>query len=270
MENYELYHHGVKGMKWGVRKDRIKSAGGRAIKKVKNAASSFNAKRKARRERDRELEEEKRLTKTSVKKLTAEELQKRAAILQARRQALDLEKQCKQANESNMSAGKAFIKKMVTDAAIPAAINSTKTVLGEYFVKLGKERMGLNPQEASDGLRELRRQAEESNLRRQISDNERTINNNSRTDNSLDDLRRQAEEAGYRETIARSNRTQAQAEQARINADRAAQDFARSRENNHAPNDSDGSTSPTVAAGEAYVHQLSQDQTDRLRRLLNR
>lgn len=32
MDNHELYHHGVKGMKWGVRKDRKRNSSGRSSK----------------------------------------------------------------------------------------------------------------------------------------------------------------------------------------------------------------------------------------------
>ena len=208
MENYELYHHGVKGMKWGVRKDRIKSSGSRLMKKIKTSASEFSAKRKARRAREEALAEETRLTKTSVKKLTAEELQKRAAILQQRKQALDIERQCKQINNEITEKGKGFVSKMVKESIMPAALDAGKSVLKDYFIKIGKDKLGLNAREVD----------------------------------ALADLRRQADEADLRGRIARADRDRATADMARTNADRAAAQGNQSRQNSDQDQNSDSNS----------------------------
>lgn len=165
MENYELYHHGVKGQKWGVRKDRAKSTGSRLIKKMKTSAAEFSAKRKARKEEEAIRKREQRIMKTPLKKLTSAELAERAKILQAKKTALDLEKQCKQVSKETQGAGKAFVKKMVTDSLMPATLESTKKLAGDYLVKVGKDKLGLNQQ---DALASLRRQADEAQLRQTI------------------------------------------------------------------------------------------------------
>lgn len=47
----ELYHHGVKGMKWGVRKDRVSSGSGNSSRKARREAKR-KAREQARRQRD--------------------------------------------------------------------------------------------------------------------------------------------------------------------------------------------------------------------------
>lgn len=165
MENYELYHHGVKGQKWGVRKDRAKSTGSRLIKKMKTSAAEFSAKRKARKEEEAIRKREQRIMKTPLKKLTSAELAERAKILQAKQNALNLEKQCKQASKETRGAGKAFVGKMLNEALVPAMVDSGKSVLKDYFIKVGKDKLNLNQQ---DALASLRRQADEAQLRQTI------------------------------------------------------------------------------------------------------
>ena len=98
-------------MKWGVRKAQIKSAGRTISKKVKNFTAALAKKRKARKAEEEIRKREQYLTKTSVKKLTTAELQERATILAARRQALELERSCKQINQDTINTGKSFAKK---------------------------------------------------------------------------------------------------------------------------------------------------------------
>ena len=159
MDNKELYHYGVKGMKWGVRKDYVKSTGRNISKKAKQLTSNFIAKRKARRAQEEALAREQRIMKTPVKKLTTSELQERARILAARKQVVDLERSYKQANADTVSAGKKFVKKLGSDMLTPAILSAGKSVLTDYFVKVGKDKLGLSDKD--NPLNSLKKQAEE-------------------------------------------------------------------------------------------------------------
>lgn len=195
MDKKELYHYGVKGMKWGVRKaqaqttgkklsSRLKLAGrniskkakvagnviskkakvagkvvsakakvaGKAVsKKTKEVAADLNAKHKAKKADKAHREREKYLTTTNVKKLTSEELAERARILAIRKQALDLEKSCKNVNSEMVNSGKAFVKDFAKGAVAAAAISAGNKVLSDYFTKVGKNALGLKD-EFKDGL----------------------------------------------------------------------------------------------------------------------
>lgn len=150
MEKRELYHYGVKGMKWGVRKAQVRSAGAKISKRVKKYAVELSKKRKARKAEEAKREREQYLTKTNVKKLTSDELVERAKILALRKQALDIERSCKQVNSEIVNNGKSFIKKFASEAVGAAAISAGKSVLGDYFVKLGKDALGLKEVKSKD------------------------------------------------------------------------------------------------------------------------
>ena len=83
----ELYHYGIKGMKWGVK--RTAEQLGHTVKSVKSVYDSHKAKKRAKKEA---AKAKKRSKITNPKKLTTEELNARIKRLQLEKDYNDLVK----------------------------------------------------------------------------------------------------------------------------------------------------------------------------------
>lgn len=159
----ELYHHGTKGMKWGIRnyqyKDGSLTPAGRkrygsltdAVGAVK--AARIKAKRKKQLAKARKIAAEKKAAaeqrakdvasgKISARDMTPEEIQTRI-------DKLNLEKKYKQLMQETSpakpvaDAGKEFVKKLVYDAIIPGTSTATKQIVGDMVTKSLKKQLGI-------------------------------------------------------------------------------------------------------------------------------
>lgn len=115
----ELYHHGVKGMKWGVRRNRSKSSGSPSKKRDRTEGWSEDAKTAA------------SLRKKKVNQMSNAELRK----LNERKQ---LENQYRQLNPSTVKKGMTIV------AATAGAMGTVATLYtnGDRLVKIGKSIAG--------------------------------------------------------------------------------------------------------------------------------
>lgn len=136
----ELYHHGVKGMKWGVRRTpaqlghttskRKKSSGGSGVfKKAGQSVSKTIKNRKA-------AKQQKKAKQKPLSEMSDEELRRKI-------QRLQLEQQYRQLSPKQVSAGQRFISTVGNQVIKPAAINSSRQLLTEAFLKEGRKQMGL-------------------------------------------------------------------------------------------------------------------------------
>ena len=134
---YELYHHGIKGMKWGIR--RTPAQLGHYIKKRKIAKKRKAALEKARQtkaENAKAAASRKELLekgKLSPKMMTNEELT--SAIRRA-----ELEQRYSQLHPQKVSEGEKFLK----NTLLPKVTNAAATMATDYLTKKGREYLGLS------------------------------------------------------------------------------------------------------------------------------
>lgn len=135
----ELYHWGVKGMKWGVRRKRSKS-GFRGVKKVK-----ANSKRKPD-EKEDEIPKKK-----TVKDMSDTELREHVNRMRMEKEYMDLNTQLASLNARKVSAGEKFVKNLGKNVVAPVATNVGK----QYLEKVLKEQLGLNEKNKSPDVKKM-------------------------------------------------------------------------------------------------------------------
>lgn len=113
MENRELYHYGIKGMRWGIRR-----------KLNKGGTSSKSGKKKRDDDIDAHEDYKSAHAKSNVKSMSNAELRARINRLQMERQLKDLSK-------NERSAGSKF----VTDVLANAAKETAKNYVAQYMKK---------------------------------------------------------------------------------------------------------------------------------------
>ena len=182
----ELYHHGITGMKWGVRRYQNKdgsltNAGKRRygtkanfekVQSAKKAAAKANSKQAIARRKANErtaaevakyrkkagIKDEKpedtKPKKPTVKDMSDEEL---IAVINRKR----LEQQYAQLNPEKVSKGKQFMNSLKDDILIPTA----KQVGRDFATKKARDYLGLN--EKGDELSSLKKKVEKLNLENQ-------------------------------------------------------------------------------------------------------
>ena len=123
MDN-ELYHHGVKGMKWGVRKTPVRSSSGATRKRKSNTLSLFKKKKTTRKVSSANSSPAQ--TK-SIKDMSDDELRKKI-------ERVRLEQQYQQLNPKTVSRGQRIAKRVMNNIIVPAAEDVGKQVVKSIMV----------------------------------------------------------------------------------------------------------------------------------------
>lgn len=120
MEEQALVHYGILGMKWGVRRSKAELARARG-KKTSDSGDDSDDKKQTTAKRSK-----------SVSEMSDDELRKTV-------QRLQLEKQYRDLNPKQVSAGQKIVDKILKDVVVPAATEVGRNLLKEEFGKLAKE-----------------------------------------------------------------------------------------------------------------------------------
>ena len=134
MPEYEVYlcHHGVKGMKWGVRRTaaqlgHLAKAG---AKRVKSAVDSRRAKKAAEKEAEERARAEKQARRKPVRKMTDDELRARMARMQLEKEYRSLLR-----DTEGISKGRAFMTEIAEKAGKDILTQTTAYIAGNAVNK---------------------------------------------------------------------------------------------------------------------------------------
>lgn len=180
MENDELYHHGIKGQKWGVRrfqnkdgsltalgKKRLSSPsekksgdglGGKIKTSIANKQASRQKKKAEKQAKEEALKEERK----PVKSMTDEELRDRTKRLEAERNYLQVKKQVQALEPQHVSKGQAFAKHVGNNILKPALTEAGKKYLTDYLNKQAKKSLGVD----IDDMAALKKEVDKLDLKK--------------------------------------------------------------------------------------------------------
>ena len=160
MEN-ELYHHGIKGQRWGIRRYQNKDG----------SLTALGKKRAAKLESDYEKITGKKITRTTENKSGSSKSKSVSDMsnkeIQDRIDRIRLENTLNSLTPKHVSAGEKFVNGL-KGAAISIAKDKGTRIVGDYVDKQLRNKLGLNDREAKSASKILQEKAQDYENRKKI------------------------------------------------------------------------------------------------------
>lgn len=174
MDYDQLCHHGIKGMKWGIRRFQKKDGSLTPAGRKRYGDGP-----------DGDSESESASNKPATKKRSIKDLSDEELVAAIRR--AELEKRYNDLNPRQISAGEKFMSNVVG----PAVNQVAKTLITDALTKQGKKFLGLDSKD--DSFDALKKEVEKLNLENQYKKLKDDYNNNLQNEIRTRNLEKQAE-----------------------------------------------------------------------------
>ena len=184
----EMYHHGIPGQKWGIRRYQNKDgsltpAGRRRANKLKDEYTKLTGKRMKRnpdKKEDDKIKKGKQSLKKEISEMSDTDLKNRLTRLENEKRLTQLEKE-------RVSTGQKILTKIGNDVVKPSLIDAGKNVATAYLTKLGKEALGVEGKKKETKDDKLKKDANRAKLERQLINDLEWIEEHKAKNSTLED-----------------------------------------------------------------------------------
>ena len=148
-----IQHHGIPGMKWGIRRYQNKdgsltAAGRKRVAKMKDEYTELTGKRLIRKPISKKSTNTKSIeeadNKKSVKDMSDYELKTKTDRLNAEKNYMEAVKNHKSISDEHVSRGKKIVNTVMRDMIAPAAIDTGRQLIKSYMTKAVNDGLKLD------------------------------------------------------------------------------------------------------------------------------